>query len=217
MLETEIACQLYACVNQAGNSADKRRFLIELPQLVAALARDIHRESYQPGRMTAFAVEDPKLREILAPSFRDRLAQQWLVAVIAPTIERAWIDDCFSNRVGKGTHGAISRLQRFMRRAGHSHYCQMDVRSFFPSIQRRILLDLWRIEMARLPYPDDTLRQLDAVARRIILQNPVYPRPVVSGNLALLRQIPPHKSLFHTPPGVGLPIGSLSSQNCRVQ
>jgi hypothetical protein len=212
MLETEIACQLYACVNQAGNSADKRRYLIELPQLVAALAHDIHRESYQPGRMTAFAVQDPKLREILAPSFRDRLAQQWLVSAIGPTIERAWIDDCFSNRVGKGTHGAITRLQRFMRMAGHSHYCQMDVRSFFPSIHRRILLGFWHEEMARLPHNEETLRQLDAVARRIILQNPTYPRPVVSGNLALLRQIPPHKSLFHTPPGIGLPIGSLSSQ-----
>lgn len=212
MTEIEIARALYACAREAGNSADKRRLLIELPPLIAALGRDIHLESYQPDRMTAFAVRDPKLREILAPAFRDRLAQQWLISAITPTIERAWIDDCYSNRAGKGTHGAITRLQGFMRMAGHGHYCQMDIRSFFPTINRSILLDLWRAELPRLPYPADTLRQLDAVARSIILQDPARPRPVLSGSAGLLRQIPPHKSLFHAPPGIGLPIGSLSSQ-----
>lgn len=212
MTETEIACQLYACVNQAGNSIDKRRHMIEIPDIVGSLGADIHAERYQPGRMTAFAVQDPKLREIFAPSFRDRLAQHWLVSVIGPTIERAWIDDCYSNRIDKGTHGAIGRLQRFMRMAGHSHFCQIDIRSFFPSINRPILLTHWQTERERLPYPEQTLRQLDAVAQKIILQNPIYPKPALSGNLALLRQIPPHKSLFHAQPNVGLPIGSLSSQ-----
>jgi hypothetical protein len=212
MTETEIARQLYACVNQAGNSIDKRRYLIEISDIVHSLAHDLHTESYQPGRMTAFAVQDPKLREIFAPGFRDRLAQQWLVSIIVPTIERRWIDDCFSNRIGKGTHGAIGRLQRFMRMPGHSHYCQMDIRSFFPSINRHILLALWQAELPRLPYPEPTLCQVDAVARKIILQNPLDPKPALSGNIALLRRIPPHKSLFHARPNIGLPIGSLSSQ-----
>jgi hypothetical protein len=212
MTETEIASQLYACVNQAGNSIDKRRYMIEIPGIVCALAHDLHVESYQPGRMTAFAVQDPKLREIFAPSFRDRLAQQWLVSVSGPTIERAWIDDCFSNRIGKGTHSAIGRLQHFMRMPHHSHYCQMDIRSFFTSINRHTLLAHWKAELARLPHPEQTIRQLDAVAQRIILQNPIHPQPALSGNLALLKQIPLHKSLFHSQPNIGLPIGSLSSQ-----
>lgn len=36
--------------------------------------------------------------------------------------------------------------------------------------------------------------------------------PGRSGNRTLLSRIPPHKSLFHGQPGVGLPIGSLTSQ-----
>lgn len=212
MTETEIACQLYACVNQAGNSIDKRRYMIEISGIVCALARDIHAENYQPGRMTAFAVQDPKLREIFAPGFRDRLAQQWLVSVSGPAIERAWIDDCFSNRIGKGTHSAIGRLQHFMRMPSHSHYCQMDIRSFFTSINRHALLSHWKVELARLQYAEQTIRQLDAIAQKIILQNPIHPKPALSGNIALLKQIPPHKSLFHSQPHIGLPIGSLSSQ-----
>lgn len=212
MTETEIACQLYACVNQAGNSIDKRRYMIEISGIVGSLAHDIYAESYQPGRMTAFAVQDPKLREIFAPGFRDRLAQQWLVSLINPAIERAWIDDCYSNRQYLGTHRAIGRLQHFMRMPAHTYFCQMDVRSFFPSISRPILLALWKTELARLPYPEQTLTQLDTVAQKIILQNPIFPKPTLSGNIALLKQIPPHKSLFHSQPDIGLPIGSLSSQ-----
>jgi hypothetical protein len=49
MTETEIACQLYACVNQAGNSIDKRRYMIEISGIVSSLAHDIHTESYQYG------------------------------------------------------------------------------------------------------------------------------------------------------------------------
>ncbi len=186
--------------------------MIEISGIVSHLAHDIYAENYQPGKMTAFAVQDPKLREIFAPGFRDRLAQQWLVSVIGPTIERAWIDDCFSNRIGRGTHSAIGRLQRFMRMPSHSHYCRMDIRSFFPSINRHTLLTHWKTELARLSYPVQTLRQLDAVAQKINLQNPIHPKPALSGNLSLLKKIPPHKSLFHSQPNVGLPIGSLSSQ-----
>jgi hypothetical protein len=212
MTETEIACQLYACFNQAGNSIDKRRYMIEISGIVGSLAQDIYAENYQPGRMTAFAVQDPKLREIFAPGFRDRLAQQWLVSVCGPSIERVWIDDCFSNRIGRGTHSAIRRLQHFMRMSGHSHYCQMDIRSFFTSINRHVLLRLWNSERTRLPYSEPTCCQLDVVAHRIIMQNPILPKPVLSGDIALLKQVPAHKSLFHSQPDIGLPIGSLSSQ-----
>jgi hypothetical protein len=54
--------------------------------------------------------------------------------------------------------------------------------------------------------------QLDQVTRAILAQSPVEPRPRMSGRRDLLLRIPPHKSLYHAPPGIGLPIGSLSSQ-----
>lgn len=53
---------------------------------------------------------------------------------------------------------------------------------------------------------------LDAVATAILTQSPTQPPPRPSGQRHLLAQVPPHKSLFAAPPGVGLPIGSLTSQ-----
>ncbi len=212
MTEAQIAAQLYECVNQSGNSAEKRRLLINIPRIVSALAQEIYSLRYQPERMTVFAVQDPKVREIFAPNFRDRLAQHWLVSLVNPQISRGWIDDCYSNRSGKGTHSAIARLQHFMRKPHNTYFCQMDIASYFPSIDRNTLLSLWQEQFARLDYPEHTLRQIESVAVKIILQNPTDPKPFFSGELSLLKKIPLHKSLFNNPARKGLPIGSLSSQ-----
>lgn len=208
----EIARQLFACAADAGNSEHKRAHFIHLPEIVLAQAAAIAQGRYAPQPFTVFAVTDPKLREIFAPDFADRLVQQWLVRHIEPWWDRRFIDDSFANRKGKGTQAAIARLQGFMRQPGRRWYCKLDIRAFFPSIDRRITLDLWRQTLPKLPFEGAARQQLDQVASAIILQSPIEPLPVRSGDLALLKQIPPHKSLFHCAPGVGLPIGSLTSQ-----
>ncbi len=212
MSEADIARELFACAAQAGNSEHKRAQLIQLPQIVLAQAGAIARGEYVPQPFTVFAVTDPKLREIFAPAFADRLVQQWLVRHIEPWWERRFIDDSYANRKGRGTHAAVQRLQRFMRQPRHRWYCKLDIRSFFPSIDRQVLLGLWRDALPRLAVAPTLRRQLDQVASAIILQSPLEPPPVRSGDLALLASIPPHKSLFGGGASVGLPIGSLTSQ-----
>lgn len=212
MTEIDIARQLFDCAAKAGNSEHKRAHLIALPDIILALARDIASGRYRPRPFTVFAVTDPKLREIFAPDFADRLVQQWLVRHIEPWWDRRFIDDSFANRTGKGTQAAIDRLQQFMRQSGHRWYCHLDIRAFFPSIDRAIMLQLWRRALPRLPWSAAVRRRLDQVASAILAQSPTQPPPQRSGDLALLAQIPPHKSLFAAPAGVGMPIGSLSSQ-----
>jgi RNA-directed DNA polymerase len=207
-----ISSQLFACAAKAANSEQKRAHLIGLPQLVLELADSIARQRYQPSPFTVFAVTDPKLREIFAPAFADRLVQHWIVHHVEPWWDKRFIDDSYANRKGKGTQAAIERLQAFMRKPGMRWYCKLDIRAFFPSIDRRILLHLWRQALPRLPWPQATRQRLDHVTTAIITQSPVDPPPVRSGDTALLALIPPHKSLFGAPPGVGMPIGSLTSQ-----
>lgn len=212
MNATDIARQLFACAAEAGNSEHKRAHFIRLPDIVLEQATAIAEGRYRPQPFTVFAVTDPKLREIFAPAFADRLVQQWLVRHIEPWWDKRFIDDSFANRKGKGTHAAIGRLQSFMRQPGHHWACQLDIRAFFPSIDRRTLQQLWRDALPKLPWPVATRRQLDQVATAILTQSPVEPPPLRSGDLALLAQIPSHKSLLGAPLGVGLPIGSLTSQ-----
>jgi hypothetical protein len=88
----------------------------------------------------------------------------------------------------------------------------MDVRSFFTSIDRNILLGLWKHRLKSLDFDAETLAQIDHVATMIITQSPTALKPHISGRHDLLASIPTHKSLFHALADTGLPIGSLSSQ-----
>lgn len=212
MNEYEIARQLFECAAEAGTSEQKRAHFIRLPQVIQAQAEMIAQGRYAPQPFTVFAVTDPKLREIFAPAFADRLVQQWLIHHIEPWWDKRFIDDSYANRKGKGTHAAIDRLQKFMRQPQHRWYCKLDIRSFFPNIDRRTLLNLWHKALPHLPVDDRHREQLDQVASAIIRQSPIDPQPVRSGDLCLLGRIPAHKSLFNGRPGIGLPIGSLTSQ-----
>lgn len=211
-IASDIARQLFACAAEAGNSEHKRAHFIRLPDIVLEQATAIAEGRYRPQPFTVFAVTDPKLREIFAPAFVDRLVHQWLIRHIEPWWDKRFIDDSYANRKGKGTQTAVCRLQHFMRQPGHRWYCQLDIRAFFPSIDRRILLGLWQDALPKLPWPISVRRRLDQVSTAILSQSPVNPLPLRSGDLALLTQIPAHKSLFGAPPGVGMPIGSLTSQ-----
>ncbi len=92
---------------------------------------------YQPGPYRHFYIHDPKKRFISAAPFRDRVAHHALCAVIEPLFERKFIYDSYANRTGKGTHRAINRAQRWVRR--YPYALKMDILKFFPSVDHQIL------------------------------------------------------------------------------
>jgi RNA-directed DNA polymerase len=207
-----LAQELFDCAAQAQNSAQKRALLLQLPTIVYQLAQDIAALQYQPKPFTVFAVTDPKLREIFAPAFEDRLVQQWLVRQVQAWWEPRFAHDSYANRPGKGTQAAVRRLQHFMRQTGHRWVLKLDIQAFFPSIDRRILAGLWDQALSRMPLERTHRQRVQHVAHAILRQSPTVPAPQFSGQRALLAQIPRHKSLFGCASGVGLPVGSLSSQ-----
>lgn len=207
-----ISRELFICAAKSSTSEHKRLHLINLPKLIPPLAQSIHDCTYRPKRLTVFAVTDPKLREIFAPAYEDRLVQHWLVMHIEPWFDARFIDDSYANRKNKGVYAAINRLQHFMHKPQHRYYLKLDIRAFFPSIDRQILLNLWGKALPRMAFDEQTRQQIKHVATAIITQSPTTPAPIISGDLRLLRTIPSHKSLFNNPPHTGLPIGSLTSQ-----
>ena len=102
-------------------------------------SRNSRRDRYQPGPYASFPIHDPKRRLISAAPFRDRVVHHALVNVIEPLFERRFIYDTYANRKGKGTHRALDRCTRYLRR--HAYVLPLDVRQFFPSIDHAILSD----------------------------------------------------------------------------
>jgi len=108
------------------------------------LALDIQKGAYWLSRSVCFVTTSPKLREVFAADFRDRIVHHLIVRKLEPIWERAFIYDSHASRSGKGIHLAIKRLQKFMLKASlnrkrKAYYLQLDIRSFFMSIDKNIL------------------------------------------------------------------------------
>jgi len=114
---------------------------------------------------------------------------------VAPLLDRTLLPTVFSGLRGRGTHRAALAFLGALRR--HSYALLLDMRRYFPSVDRRILQDLLArklkdrrlLELMRviLEAGDGLYRRRDAV--RLLGLEPGFP-----------------------PPGCGLPIGHLTSQ-----
>jgi len=163
---------------------------------------------YCPTRSVCFFTTVPKFREIIAADFRDRVVHHLLVPFLEAIFEPKFIHDSYACRRGKGTHVAVQRLRRFLRRVDRQSRCggwflQLDIRSFFMSIDHDILLGILGRHVQN--------EQLMSLAEIIIRHDPTADC-YLKDRAGLARKMPRHKSLFHLPPGVGLPIGNLTSQ-----
>lgn len=210
---TEIVSQeLLRCAGESGGSVQKSLALPKLASLCRELGEAIVNHHYTPGRYTRFAVSEPKLREIYAPQFRDRLAQAWLVRHAQPMLERHMIEDSFANRQGRGPLKAVQRVQQLSRRPGHRLVLQLDVRNFFNSIRHQTIMAQWLPILNKANLSTARHEALTRLSRAILCHDVTTHPYSTSGDRTLLARIPYHKCLGAAGPGVGLPIGSLSSQ-----
>ncbi|XKM14389.1 RNA-directed DNA polymerase [Orbaceae bacterium ac157xtp] len=205
-----LTTELLECAFTTANSMQKKQQCIDIAKICHELALEILNKTYTPNLYTRFAVTDPKLREIYAPAFKDRLAQCWLVKYADPLIERHFIEDTFANRVNKGSLKAIKRVQQFMRQPNHSKFLQLDISAFFNSIHRPTLLKLWLDYLAK--FNTGINAELEYISKGILMQNVSDSPHVMSGSRSLLKQIPDHKLLHNAGYNTGIPIGSVSSQ-----
>ena len=179
------------------------RFEHQVADRLLQLQRDLTSRAYQPGGYVHFMIHDPKLRKISAAPFRDRVVHHALCNWIEPLFERRFIFDSYANRVGKGTHRAVDRLQYFARR--YRYVLRCDVVQFFPSVDHAILRDM----LGRVLQDQDVewLAGLILSSGKGILEDE-YEMVYFDGD-----------DLFAANRPRGLPIGNLTSQfwaNCYL-
>lgn len=172
------------------------------------LSTELQNKSYQPSRCVCFVVEKPKLREIIAADFRDRVVHHVLIERLTKIFKPLFIHDSYACRVNKGTHAAVDRLNGFIHslngKAKLAYYLQLDIQSFFINIDKNILYGLI------LKKVQD--KELLWLAREVIFYTPAD-NYLIAGNRKLIDKLPEHKSLIKTQDKTkGLPIGNLTSQ-----
>lgn len=85
------------------------------------LHQDLVKGSYVHGGYHSFYVTDPKRRHIHKASVRDRLLHHAVHRILYPFFDRTFIADSFSCRDNKGVHRAINRFRAFAYRVSKNH------------------------------------------------------------------------------------------------
>ena len=212
--------------NKRGR-AYQLKFEFNLEENLVALRDELMNGTYKPRPSNCFIIHDPKMREVFAANFRDRIVHHLFYNYTHGLFERCFIYDSYSCIKGRGTHFGIDRLRHHIRSvsAGYSRPCfilKIDIRGYFMSINRVRLLQLSRrmLESMRSHRSDVSGltwgEKLDYSFVDYLLEIIIFSDPVEGCNM-LGRgdewlSLPREKSLFFASEDCGLPIGNLSSQ-----
>ena len=201
-------------------SANQLRFDARWLDNLLALHDSLRSGQWQPARTVSFVVQHPKVREIHAPAFADRIVHHLLVERLEKFYEPIFIHDSYANRQGKGSHAAVDRLQQFMRQRndkktdGKSQgwFLQLDIHNYFNTIHRPTLYAMLCKRLAQVQQrrvlPASHALALRSLCHKILAEK-------VSENVCdphAAAQLPPHKRLCNSANGCGLPVGNLTSQ-----
>ena len=161
-------------------------FELNLAARLTELSESIRDGSYSLSDYYEFKVYDPKIRNIHALHYKDRVFQHCLCdEVIAPLIERKLIYDKAACRKEKGTHFAMGRLSHFMssyywkENSANGYVLKCDIRKYFENIDHEILKN----KLAKVFSDPDILRLIFMII-----------------------------DSYEIRPGKGLPLGNQSSQ-----
>jgi len=113
------------------------RFEYNLENELLRLKHELETMQYRPGPYFEFTIYEQKVRKISAASFRDRVVQHALCAVLEPIFDRTLIFDSYACRKSKGTHRAVARFTEYARQ--YSYVLKLDIRKYFPSIDHAFL------------------------------------------------------------------------------
>ena len=203
----EVFQAYYDCRRLKRNTWNALRFEENLERNLMDLFHRLEDGSYKPGRSMCFVVDRPKVREVWAADFADRIAHHVLYNRISEAFYRTFIRDTFACIPGRGTLMAANRLQSHIRSATENGkrkawYLKADIANFFVSINKAVL-DGILVKQVREPWTLWLCRTLlhHDPTRNVFVRSPKW----------LLDKVPPHKSLFNAQ-GRGMPIGNLTSQ-----
>jgi len=201
------------CRKRKRNTINALHYEANLIVNLCNLETSLNLGTYKPKRSVCFLTTSPKLREVFAADFSDRVVHHIVVSILEQIWEPCFIHDSYSNRKNRGIHAAKNRAEHFMR--GSRYYLQLDVKSFFYSINKEILWQKLKSKIVKeyhkVKDTDVQMHEMLTVLHAIVWQD-VTQNVVIKGERKSFEQIPSHKTLFKLPKYKGLPIGNLTSQ-----
>lgn len=190
-------------------------FRQDYPRKLRELCYEINNGTYQATESVKFVVLKPKVRQVIAADFRDRIAQTYFVQSLLPLLEGYEHPESYSCRVGKGALAAAKRIYDLCFEVSEGYaedawVLQIDFQNFFMSLD----MTLWAEELKRFireRYEGKDKALLLFLADRIYYACP-QDHCIEKGGRWIHRLVPKGKSLDDCEPYHGVPIGNVSSQ-----
>lgn len=119
-------------------------FIHNWPTEIGKLSDSLNDGTYTERKPKYFTIYEPKVREIMSVSFRDRVYQRSLNDVaLYPQTSKSYILDNHACQRGKGNSLALKRLKGFLqsyyRKYGTEGYVlQFDIKGFYPNMRHNI-------------------------------------------------------------------------------
>lgn len=206
------------CCRNKKSSDSCIRYRLNYEYDLFQLAHEVETGTYHPSTSICFCVTRPKLREVFAANFRDRIVHHWLMMKLNPLFEQRFVEQgnvSFNCRKGFGTQAAVEQVKQdiFTVSSGYTKPAfvgHFDIVGFFMSIKKNILIRFLK-EFVYEHYKGD---DIDLVFRTlcIVVQHNPSKDCEVHGKTELFKDLPKNKSLFYVDANSGLPIGNLTSQ-----
>ena len=216
------------------------KFERNLRQNLEELCDDLLTGRYQAQPSKCFVIDYPKKREVFAAMFRDRIVHHLYFRYTHQMFERTFIADSYSCIEGRGTHYGVDRLRQHIRQASLNwtqpcYAMNLDIRGYFMHINRAKLLEISTESLTKMaahkvgltdevPIPSDVLltpatrwrdirdmRFILWLTEQIIMLDPME-NCILVGDESDWDGIDHAKCMRYVLPGIGLPIGNLTSQ-----
>ena len=159
--------------------------------------------------------------------FRDRIVHHLYFNYTHDLFERTFIADSYSCIVGRGTHYGIDRLRQHIRQESMNwtvpcYAMNLDIRGYFMHINRKRLLRIATgslLKMAEHPVEKHGARWREVIdmdfvmwlTEQIVMLDPME-NCIIVGDESDWDGIDHAKCMRYVEPGLGLPIGNLTSQ-----
>ena len=182
------------------------------------LTTELIERTYKPGTSTCFLVRFPKLREVFAAAFRDRIIHHWICLRLVPHFET--LNENIGNvthncRVGFGTKSAVNGVYQAIKEVSYDYGTEADLFrgdlvGFFMSLPQRRMCDQL-IEFTQAEYHGDFKNLLIWLLDVVVMHRPEL-NCMLNSDPQDWAGLAHNKSLFRTGEGRGAPIGNLTTQ-----
>ena len=230
----------YDCLRGKMNSTQAVEYMQIAAEDLPRLAKELWEGTYTPGTSTCFLVHYPKLREVFAANFRDRIVHHWICLRLEPLFEQRFEsmgDVTFNCRKGFGTERCVSHFVEGARLVSDSYRkvawsFKGDIVGFFMAIDKELLWYLlerfitrWKKRYEREGWYRITPGLLDRLkmdempvmywdillmATRTTVMHHPERNCVLNSPVEMWLKLAPNKSLFTCE--TGEPIGNLTTQ-----